>query len=152
MTTDLEFLDNFGFDVELLESAVRFDPIWEVWENFGSFQDIKRSPRVGEHGVFEISDADENHSLSFLLPFDETGALCGPGRIALERREEEIESKELDMAVSRKIWAEIEDDIREALLELEWEAKPDDDGFCLADHRYWMQKYATTTALPTGRA
>ncbi|MCP1168594.1 MULTISPECIES: hypothetical protein [Limimaricola] len=152
MTTDLEFLDNFGFDVESLEDVVRFDPIWEVWEQFGSFQDIKRSPRPGEHGVFEISDSDKNHSLSFLLPFDETGALSGPGRIALESREEEIESQELDMAVSREIWVEIEDDIRDALPQLGWESRPGNDGFCLADHRYWVQKYATVTASPESSA
>lgn len=56
------------------------------------------------------------------------------------------------MAVSREIWAEIEDDIRDALPQLIWESRPGNDGFCLADHRYWVQKYATETASPAVRA
>lgn len=141
MTADLDFLKDFGFDVKALEEVVRFDPIREVWEQFGSFQDIKRSARAGEYGVFEISHSDRNHALSFLLPFDESGALSGPGRIALESRNEEIESRQLDMAVSREIWAEIEGYIRDELPQLRDGPLPDEH-LCFPDHRFWVKKYA----------
>ncbi|WP_417525580.1 hypothetical protein [Marinovum sp.] len=136
-----EFLEDFGFDVEQLEELVRYDPIWQVWEQFGSYQDIGASARPGEHGVFEISHGDEHYAISFLLPFDERGALSGPGRIALENRHSVIDSRELDMDVSWEIWAEVAGDIQDALPNLTGKTDISDDE-CLSDHRFWVAKQA----------
>tara|TARA_Y100001001_G_scaffold144859_1_gene151087 strand:- start:306 stop:791 length:486 start_codon:yes stop_codon:yes gene_type:complete len=134
-------LENFGYDVEGLAELLRDEPISEVWEMFGSFHGVNRSARSGEYGVFEISDADNDHVISFLLPFDEQGELTGPGRIALENRHSVIESYELDIELSRVIWADVSDEIQEALPELS-SIQEDCSKECRPDHRLWVEKLA----------
>ncbi|MFT6533676.1 MAG: hypothetical protein ACJASC_003241 [Limimaricola cinnabarinus] len=149
MKTQSEFLEEVGVDMEVLEEMLRHDAIDDVFFEFGSRQDLGLSARPSEHGVYEISDADENYSLSFLLPFDKNGALAGPGRITFEDRLSVIESRVLDMEVSHEIWTQVEEEIQEALPDLSGESTSDA-SLCLADHRFWVLKQAGETASSTG--
>lgn len=128
--------EDFAYDVEGFEQVLRCEPIRDIWEVIGTSRDITRSTRRGEYGVLEISHGDESHALSLLLPFDETGALSGPGRIVSETPHSVIDLRHLDMELSREIWAEVADDIRCALPTLGREAVDSDDD-CLPTPWSW---------------
>ncbi|UMA67074.1 hypothetical protein LVO79_18860 (plasmid) [Roseivivax marinus] len=123
--------------VDALEEMLIYDPIRKVWEDFGSWQDVCLSARPGEYGVYEISDTDETYALSFLLPFDRRGMLCGRGRVTLEDRYKVIEGRLLSDKISRDIFGEVWVEIEESLPDLKHR---DYSGIsCEADHRYGVE-------------
>lgn len=116
-----------------LVEMLTYDPIAEVWNQFGIFAGIARSPRPGEHGYYVISEHTPSLCLSFQLPFDGDGRLAGCGRVVLETREEELETRVLTWETSCAIWEELADEFLGGIENL---PLPSLDGsWCEADHR-----------------
>ncbi len=91
---------------ELVE-YLTYDPIAEVWDRFGTFSGLSRSPRFGEYCYYVISEHTELLCLSFQLPFDRDGRLAGCGRVVLESRQEDLDARILSWDTSRAIWGEL---------------------------------------------
>ena len=132
-----KYLDEvFDLDVESVQQILGCGLVHplEVYDHFGMFLTLMRSPRPGEYGVFAVHHNTERHCLSFQLPVDSSRNMTGPGRIVLESRTKELEEYVIDPCET----LELKDRIIECNPDI-WErpmsyADPED-GRCQIDHR-----------------